>query len=91
MNAFIQLVKQKVAPNDPPLNFETWKVDDFCDEVLTEALNLRKVNPVLDAKTTGVNDDIESTDVEEDIVSIEDEFELDINSNCSRQNIIITA
>ena len=63
----------------------------FCDEVLTEGLNLRKVNPVLDAKTTGVNDDIESTDVEEDIVSIEDEFELDINSNCSRQNIIITA
>ena len=76
MNAYIQLVKKKVAPNDPLIN-EPCQVDEFCDEVLAEALNLRKYNPVIHAKTK------EYANFEEDV---EDEFLLDLNCNDASSN-----
>ena len=47
MNSYIQLVKDKLAPNDPPLNVEPCRVEDINDDVLNEALNLNSINPVL--------------------------------------------
>ena len=76
MNAYIHLVKKKLAPNDPPLNFEPCHIEDICDEVLTDALNLNKDNPVFDADCTDVYDEIENERLEP-----VDELELDFNLN----------
>lgn len=70
MNAYIHLVKNKLAPNDPPLNFEPCHTEDLCDEVLTEALNLNKENPVFAAEYTDLLDEIEN-----------ENFGVDINFN----------
>ena len=74
MNAYIELVKKKVTPNDPPFEFESCQVDDFCDEVLAEALELYDVNPVFDAK-------FEEVDGQGIMEEVEDEIEVDLNSN----------
>ena len=49
MNAYIEAVKIKFAPMDPPLRFEPCYIPPVEDEVLDEALNLFKEssNPVL--------------------------------------------
>ena len=73
MNAYIELVKKKVAPHDPPFEFESCQVDDFCDEVLAEALELHDVNPVFDAKF-----EVDGRGIMEEV---EDEIDIDLNSN----------
>ena len=73
MNAYIELVKKKVAPHDPPFEFESCRVDDFCDEVLAEALELHDVNPVFDAKF-----EVDGRGIMEEV---EDEIDIDLNSN----------
>ena len=67
MNAYIELVKKKVAPHDPPFEFESCQVDDFCDEVLAEALELHDVNPVFDAKFKEVDGQGIMEEVEDEI------------------------
>ena len=76
MNAYIHLVKKKKAPNDPPLNFEPCHIEDLCDEVLTEALNLIKENPVIAAEYQDLHDEIEN-----------ENFELDINCNTTDNDV----
>ena len=70
MNGYIHLVKNKLAPNDPPLNVEPYHTEDLFDEVLKEALNLNKENPVFAAEYTDFLDEIEN-----------ENFGLDINFN----------
>ena len=76
MNAYIHLVKKKLAPNDPPLNFEPCHIEDLCDEVLAEALNLNKENPVIAAEYQDLHDEIEH-----------ENFELDINCNTTDNDV----
>ena len=49
MNAYIEAVKKKIAPEDPPLRFEPCYIPPVEDEILSETLDLFKesVNPVL--------------------------------------------
>ena len=66
MNSYIQLVKDKLAPNDPPLNVEPCRVEDINDDVLNEALNVNRINPVFRSTSTElfveIDDEIEIED-----------------------------
>ena len=50
MNAYVEAVKKKMAPDDPPLRFEPCYIPPVDDEILNDALDLFKdsKNPVLE-------------------------------------------
>ena len=61
MNAYIEAVKKKIAPDDPPLRFEPCYIPPVEDEILNEALDLFKEskNPVLEDEEEDEEDDDE--------------------------------
>ena len=68
MNAYIQLVRSRVAPREPPLTFEPCHIEEISDVVLNEALNLNRINPVLRCDPgevyCEVDDEIENNEVD---------------------------
>ena len=72
MNAYVTAVKERVAPSDPPLQFEPCFIPVVQDEILQESLKLysNKPNPVL------VNTDLDKSDSEEDFEEEENNEEM---------------
>ena len=70
MNAYIQFVKDSLAPNDAPLRSDPCRFDEINDDVLQEALELNKINPVLkysiDDMAVDVCDELELENINED-------------------------
>ena len=81
MNAYIQLVRSRVAPREPPLTFEPCHIEEISDVVLNEALNFNRINPVLRCDPgevyCEVDDEIENSDI----------IEVDINT---RQAVLVS-
>ena len=72
MNAYIEAVRKKAVPNDPPLQFEPCHIPEVEDEILRESLLLHKrhPNPALSALSVS-----EISDSEEDLDGIVGEEE----------------
>ena len=78
MNAYIELKRQELAPSDPVPEHPPCTVEEISDEVLLEAMNLHKSNPVLDCdlddlETIYMDDDqmeLDAMDIEEENVHV---------------------
>ena len=79
MNAYIAAVKNKLAPRDPPLQFEPCFIPEVNDEIISEALGMfeGEKNPSL----VGHESESNSTEEEEHDQHVEDVFDIDSASN----------
>ena len=79
MNAYIEAVRTKMAPHDPPLRFEPCYIPPVEDEILNEALDLFKksTNPVLE------DDEVE--------VLEDDEVEVGVEESDSNSSMLVHA
>ena len=80
MNSYIQLVKDRLVPNDPPLNYEPCSVEDINDDVLNEALNVNKVNPIFEYTSSELYAEVD------DEIFVEDNTENDAEERVSNEN-----
>ena len=80
MNSYIQLVKDRLVPNDPPLNYEPCSVEDIYDDVLNEALKVNKVNPIFEYTSSELYAEVD------DEIFVEDNTENDAEERVSNEN-----